>query len=105
MESIDDSYKSILSLGLVSLREAASLGDSKRCRYEAEHLHNIPSLIGEMNPERHLYYFNQERVQFVDECRAHASATDNPDLLKNLALYVPRWDALLGHIKNLESMV
>jgi hypothetical protein len=98
MNTIDQIYLTILKIGLVSIREAGAAGDSKRCEYEAEHLHNIPSLIGETNGDRHLYYFNQERNRFVEAVRAHAKSTKDQNLLVNLSLYVPHWDRLINEI-------
>jgi hypothetical protein len=98
MNKIDQIYLTILKIGLVSLREASAAGDSRRCEYEAEHLHNIPALVGDDNPERHLYYFNHERNRFVEAARAHARSTDNQSLLVNLSLYIPHWDELIKEI-------
>lgn len=98
MSTLDQIYLTILKIGLVSLREAGASGDSKRCEYEAEHLHNIPSLIGEGSRDRHLYYFNHERNRFVESARAHARTTENQNLLVNLALYIPHWDQLIKQI-------
>jgi len=36
------------------------------CAIEADHLHNIPSLLYETNEERHLYYIEAERAGYLE---------------------------------------
>ena len=74
MSERDRLYCQILHFGLLSLREAAriSLLDSTQfqyaqyCALEADHLHNIPSLIGDTNESRHDYYFDMERTLYLE---------------------------------------
>jgi hypothetical protein len=67
MTSRDKIYIEILHFGLMSLRESAFLDKVDLCTIEAEHLHNIPSLIGEPNEGRHIYYFDCERVSYIEK--------------------------------------
>ena len=62
----DKVYVQILHFGLLRLREAASIGKVEYCTVEAEHLHNLPSLIGETNELRHAYYFDKERTSYFE---------------------------------------
>lgn len=61
----DRAYLDILAFGLNRLRDAALAGRVDYCAIESEHLHNIPSLIGEQNEERHRYYLQQERPLYL----------------------------------------
>jgi hypothetical protein len=80
VKALDTLYWSILQSGLINIRTAAEQGDLARCRAEADHIHNIPSLIGEENWYRHFYYADQERRAYIqwlvssgrNELREHA---------------------------------
>jgi hypothetical protein len=89
MSDRDAIYLQILHHGLLRLRDAAVLGHTKYCAVEAEHLHNIPSLIGETNEHRHAYYFGQERVYYLE--RVDRSL---PGLEFTLSRYVELWERL-----------
>ena len=65
-ETRDDLYRQLLHFGLCQLRDTALSGNADYCAIEAEHLHNIPSLIGEANEHRHRYYFDKERVHYLE---------------------------------------
>lgn len=88
MQSLDPAYRRILQIGIVAVRDAAANGDIERCRVEAEHIHNIPSLIGEENVQRHLYYVSCERKAYKDWIAASGRA----DLQKFMTLaYSNAW--------------
>jgi hypothetical protein len=59
----------LLHRGLVLLRNSAHLGQTALCRIEADHLHNIPTLLGETNEHRHVYYIKQERGLYLERLR------------------------------------
>ena len=63
--SRDQIYIQILRFGLQRLRDSSELGLISYCAVESEHLHNIPSLIGEANELRHEYYFQKERALYL----------------------------------------
>jgi hypothetical protein len=66
MTERDGIYAQILRHGLLRIRDSAALGYVKYCEVESEHLHNIPSLIGETNKKRHEYYFDKERAYYLE---------------------------------------
>jgi hypothetical protein len=66
MSERDQIYIQILGHGLQRLRDSALLGMIEYCAIEAEHLHNLPSLIGESNERRHEYYFEKERPFYLE---------------------------------------
>jgi hypothetical protein len=94
MTELDALYIAIMDAGLTKLRDAAVAGDLDQCKAEAEHLHNLPSLIGEENRQRHLYYFSTERtayLKWVLSCnRRHVKEFV-------WTYYLPRW-AQIGKI-------
>ena len=95
MEKLDHIYKNILTLGLLEIRNAAQAGDAQRCHFESEHLHNLPSLIGEENIERHFYYFNRERMRYVEACQAHDFESGSVSCKQSLERLVPFWEDIL----------
>ena len=88
MKTLDAAYWRILKNGLVAVRDAAANRDIARCGAEAEHIHNIPSLIGEDNVHRHVYYFTVERKAYLD----WVAASGRDDLQKFVSLaYSTAW--------------
>jgi hypothetical protein len=96
MKELDKIYLEILRSGLVAIRDAADSGDLHRCKAEAEHLHNLPSLLGEQNKERHLYYVSTERTAYLE----WVLSTKRRDLMEFVSMaYFPYWqemDEILG---------
>ena len=63
MDDLNALYAKLLSLGFIVLRQAVDSGDAEWMEAELEMLHNIPSLLGEDNLERHRYYWFTELLQ------------------------------------------
>ncbi len=74
MQPREQAYLDLLERGLVLLRNFARLGDIDLCRIEADHLHNIPSLLHEGNEHRHEYYIRGERGLFLQRLRERGAA-------------------------------
>lgn len=66
MTERDQIYLAILRWGLLCTRAAAASGKVAHCVVEADHLHNLPTLIGEANELRHHYYFGKERPLYLE---------------------------------------
>lgn len=66
MEQLDVIYLNILRVGLNLLRDVAEAGELAWVRVDAEHLHNVPSLIGESNIRRHFYYTTKEVPHYLE---------------------------------------
>lgn len=54
----------ILKIGLLNIRLAAAKGDAQRCYVEADHLHNLPSLICNYRQELLKFYLEVEKPTF-----------------------------------------
>jgi hypothetical protein len=65
----DRAYLDLLHHGLVLLRNFAHSGRVELCRVEAEHLHEVPTLIGEANEHRHVYYLRGTRDLYLSQLR------------------------------------
>jgi hypothetical protein len=85
----DAAYLHILRFGLTCLRDAAGGGNAAYCAVEADHLHNLPSLVGEANECRHDYYFDRERPLYLE--RVDRSV---PGIEFTLARYAEIWQRL-----------
>ena len=95
MSDRDRIYTELLQAGFVVLRQAIESGDSDWLSAEVEMLHNVPSLIGDQNPERHAYFWTQERdqyVQWVASSGSHAAES------RMRTYYEPIWSELSAHI-------
>jgi hypothetical protein len=70
----EQAYLDLLKYGLVLLRNFAHSGDVVLCRIEADHLHNIPTLLHEDNESRHEYYIRGERGLFLQRLQELGAA-------------------------------
>lgn len=70
MEELNTFYCQLLHLGFIVLRQAVHSGDSEWIRAEIDLLHNLPSLIGESNLERHRYFWFAERDLYIKRISA-----------------------------------
>lgn len=66
MGELDAFYARLTTLGFLVLRQAMLSGDKEWMEAELEMLHNVPSLIGEANSNRHRYYWLSERQHYID---------------------------------------
>jgi hypothetical protein len=55
----------LLSTGLLRVRASAWDGLIEKCALEADHLHNLPALVGSLNPATLRYYYEKERPRFM----------------------------------------
>jgi hypothetical protein len=74
MNELDELYVQFLERGLLTIREAIACGDLGWARLAVELLHNVPSLLGEENIERHRYFWNQERGLYLERIAGQGSA-------------------------------
>jgi hypothetical protein len=89
--SRDRAYLDLLHHGLVLLRNFAHAGRVDLCRIEAEHLHEIPTLIAEVNEHRHLYYLRGTRALYLQQLRALEAS----DYLEQVDIWcAPAWQVL-----------
>lgn len=71
MQDLSRFYQDVLHFGLLNLREAVLTRNFEWAKEEAEFLHNIPSLIGESNTRRHLYFWDSERAHYLEWCETN----------------------------------
>jgi hypothetical protein len=87
----EQAYLDLLHYGLVLLRNHANAGEAALCRIEADHLHNIPTLLHEDNERRHEYYIRGERGLYLRRLRELEAA----DYLEQVSIwYSEPWRVL-----------
>jgi hypothetical protein len=69
LQTRQQAYATLLHHGLIAIRSFAWDGRVKLCEIEADHLHNIPSLLEESNEARHRYYLEAERTSYLDRLK------------------------------------
>ena len=72
----------ILRMGLLNIRALAWSGNSAACANEADHVHNLPQLLGNYSPEQMRYYWEVERPTYCDSDGA------------NPTIFAPAWERL-----------
>lgn len=63
--AVSEAILEIIKLGLLNIRYYAGKGDSGRCSVEANHLHNLPSMLRSYAPELLNFYLDIEQPEFV----------------------------------------
>ncbi len=63
----------ILQTGLLRIRSLAWQECTELCAIEADHIHNLPSLIMNYSPEKLLYYWDIERSEYLRQVSAEHS--------------------------------
>ena len=91
VKELDPIYLQLLRTGLLSLRDAALRNDLPACQAEAECLHEVPTLVGEDNIQRHFHYARVVFRSYIEWARA----TGRSDVNERVnAFYVPIWKAI-----------
>ena len=100
MNKLDRLYIEILRNGLVSIRNALRDNDVKWASAQAEYLHDIPSLIGESNINRHKYFWEGTRILFIEW--ANENCNHDHDYKEEMHyLYKQIWQEMEGIIVHL----
>jgi hypothetical protein len=91
MAKLDLLYARLLAVGFVVMRQAADSKNREWLEAEFELLHDVPSLIGEGNPERHWYFWSQERMHYLDWVTGPGREQAKSRVL---TYYKPIWDEM-----------
>ena len=91
MSKLDKLYAHLLTVGFVVMRQAAEAEDRDWMDAELELLHNVPSLIGESNVERHRYFWFKERAHHIEWVSASGREQAKSRML---TYYKPIWDEM-----------
>ncbi|MEZ6033744.1 MAG: hypothetical protein R3C17_11660 [Planctomycetaceae bacterium] len=99
MVSLDQLYVELLRLGLILLRNAVDSGNSDWSRQEVEHLHEVPSLIGDRNRFHHLGYWDMSQGSYLDW--VHRQNVDRQNEI--LAFYQTVWTKMAPIMDSLQK--
>ena len=55
----------ILQIGILNARACGWQNDAKAAALEADHIHNLPTLLSEFSPEKLEYYWETERPDYI----------------------------------------
>ena len=91
MQARQQAYAEILRWGLLAIREAAYAGKIRVCEIEADHVHNLPSLLDEPNEARHHCYIRQERSYYLERL---SQLADAEYVAERKRLYEQPWKVL-----------
>lgn len=64
----------LLRTGVLRIRKAGWAEDSRRCAIEADHIHNLPTLLTDFSPEALRYYWEVERPAFLSQVEGESVA-------------------------------
>jgi hypothetical protein len=64
---LSDVLLEVIRIGLLRIRLFATNGDATKCAQEADHIHNLPSLLTRFSADLLLFYWNTERVAFIEQ--------------------------------------
>ena len=81
----------ILREGLLRIRRAAGAADAGLCFIEADHLHNLPTLLESYSEELLRFYLEVERKAYVNQLGRHVARDTHHQDVRQLQ---PHWAAL-----------
>jgi len=61
----------ILEQSMLNIRSAAHQGDTEQCFQEADHVHNLPSLLASFSEEKLKYYWTVERPIYMKRSKGN----------------------------------
>jgi hypothetical protein len=64
---IADVVLKILKVGIMRIRRLGWAHEAERCAVEADHIHNLPDLLSAYSPDRLRYYWEAERISFIQQ--------------------------------------
>ncbi|MBI2805643.1 MAG: hypothetical protein HYX68_11755 [Planctomycetes bacterium] len=59
-------YLEILEMAILNIRSLCAENNMTSCDHEASHVHNIPSFVRVYDPRRERYYWEVERVSYME---------------------------------------
>jgi hypothetical protein len=84
----------ILRIGILRIRAADWSSNPKRYMIEADHLHNLPSLLTDYRPELLDYYLTVEQPCYLSHCTE-----------EDIESFQPLWDSLAKLVSQSTSRI
>jgi hypothetical protein len=102
MNELDRFYIKLLWVGFLVLRHAIDSKNQSWINAEYQLLHNIPSLIGEQNLRRHRYFWEKERMAYIN----WMSASGGESMLSDMrTFHEPAWEEMASTIEGVIRQV
>jgi hypothetical protein len=90
--AISEVILEIILTGILRIRAAGWDNQPELCAQEADHIHNLPTLVQDFRPELLDYYWNVERSAYI----AGSSST-------SLKVWEPLWERLMPFVRKLDE--
>ncbi|HUE73318.1 MAG TPA: hypothetical protein VMP01_20740 [Pirellulaceae bacterium] len=87
-DPIGEILTEILQLAMLRIRCHGQEGESRKCVYESDHVHNLPALLSDYRPELLASYWNVERPLLIKQMGEH-EASAFQELWGRLAQFAP----------------
>ena len=84
----------ILETGILRIRSFAWSSMPDLCAIEADHIHNLPSLLRDFTVEKLRYYWEVEHMSYMERAP-----------LDHLTVWEPLWERLRRHVELTETIV
>jgi hypothetical protein len=84
---VTEAIQELIRTAILNIRIAGNAGDAKRCAIEADHVHNLPSLLGDYSDDLLRFYLDVERVSFIDQSAG-----------RDLRTYEAQWHKLSSYL-------
>jgi hypothetical protein len=81
----------LLRTSLLRIRRAAAAGDTALCFIEADHVHNLPTLLESYSEELLRFYLNVERDAYLKQLERHQGRDAHHRDVRDMK---PFWSAL-----------
>jgi hypothetical protein len=85
--TLADLLLTVIQIGVLRIRAAGWNNDAACCAAEADHIHNLVALLRDYSDDLLQFYWNVERVAFLDQIKAG-----------NAADFEPIWSQIRTHI-------
>lgn len=72
-DEVADAVLEILRIAVLRIRAAGWAGNPDQCAVEADHIHNLPSLLTHFDLEALKYYWDVERPCYVERVETPAA--------------------------------
>lgn len=96
-DEVANAVTDILRRSLLRVRRAAGAGDAALCFIEADHVHNLPSLLANYSEQQLRFYLEVEREAFRRQVERHpARHADHRDVTEMRGA----WDQLERYLNS-----
>jgi hypothetical protein len=100
-DDVQEILGQVLTTSLLRIRAAGWNGDAELCAIEADHVHNLSTLLSSFSVELLHFYLDVERVAYLENIRAHAGKSG---AAADIRAFEDAWKALESLLPSLDIM-